>query len=178
MKQKLVTFMLALLATTALFAQNKVTGKVSDDQGPAIGVSVMEKGTNNGVITDLDGNYVITVKPGATLVFSSIGYANQEIVVGSQSVINVLLKEDAEFLDEVVVVGYGTMKRSDLSGSSVSMKEEDLNGLHHHQPGPVPAGPCSRCYRCADFRCSWFQLLHPRSWSGHRQRQRRTSVRD
>jgi len=128
MKQKFVTFMLALLATTALLAQNKVTGKVSDDQGPAIGVSVMEKGTNNGVITDMDGNYVITVKPGATLVFSSIGYASQEIVVGRESVINVLLKEDAEFLDEVVVVGYGTMKRSDLSGSSVSMKEEDLKG--------------------------------------------------
>ena len=128
MKQKFVTFMLALLATTALFAQNKVTGKVSDDLGPAIGVSVMEKGTNNGVITDMDGNYVITVKPGATLVFSSIGYAAQEIVVGSQSVINVVLKEDTEFLDEVVVVGYGTMKRSDLSGASVSMKEEDLKG--------------------------------------------------
>ena len=128
MRQKFVTFMLALLASAALFAQNKVTGTVSDDMGPAIGVSVMEKGTNNGVITDLDGNYVITVKPGATLVFSSIGYATQEIVVGSQSVINVLLKEDAEFLDEVVVVGYGTMKRSDLSGSSVSMKEEDLKG--------------------------------------------------
>ncbi len=128
MKQKFVTFMLALLATTALFAQNKVTGTVSDDIGPAIGVSVMEKGTSNGAITDLDGNYVITVKPGATLVFSSIGYATQEIVVGNQSVINVLLKEDTEFLDEVVVVGYGTMKRSDLSGASVSMKEEDLKG--------------------------------------------------
>ena len=128
MKQKFVTFMLALLATTALFAQNKVKGTVSDDLGPAIGVSVVEKGTANGVITDLDGNYEITVKPGATLVFSSIGYATQEIVVGSQSVINVLLKEDTEFLDEVVVVGYGVMKRSDLSGASVSMKEEDLKG--------------------------------------------------
>ena len=129
MKQKFVTFMLALLATTALFAQNKtVRGTVSDAQGPAIGVSVMEKGTQNGVTTDLDGNYVITVKPGATLVFSSIGYATQEIAVGSQSVINVVLKEDTEFLDEVVVVGYGTMKRSDLSGASVSMKEEDLKG--------------------------------------------------
>ncbi|MBQ4388878.1 MAG: TonB-dependent receptor [Bacteroidales bacterium] len=128
MKQKFVTFMLALLATTALFAQNKVTGTVSDNMGPAIGVSVVEKGTQNGVITDLDGNYVITVKPGATLVFSSIGYATQEIAVGSQKVIDVLLKEDAEFLDEVVVVGYGTMKRSDLSGASVSMKEEDLKG--------------------------------------------------
>ena len=128
MKQKFVTFMLALLATTALFAQNKVTGTVSDNMGPASGVSVVEKGTQNGVITDLDGNYVITVKPGATLVFSSIGYATQEIAVGSQKVIDVLLKEDAEFLDEVVVVGYGTMKRSDLSGASVSMKEEDLKG--------------------------------------------------
>ena len=96
--------------------------------GPVIGASVMEKGTQNGAVTDLDGNYVITVKPGATLVFSSIGYATQEIEVGSQSRINVLLKEDTEFLDEVVVVGYGTMKRSDLSGASVSMKEEDLKG--------------------------------------------------
>ena len=128
MKQKFVTFMLALLATTALFAQTKVTGTVSDDIGPVIGASVMEKGTSNGAITDLDGNYVITVKPGATLVFSSIGDATQEIAVGSRTVINVLLKEDTEFLDEVVVVGYGTMKRSDLSGASVSMKEEDLKG--------------------------------------------------
>ena len=128
MRQKFVTFMLALLATTALFAQNKVSGTVTDNVGPVIGASVMEKGTNNGAITDLDGNYTITVRPGATLVFSSIGYATQEIAVAGQSVINVLLKEDAEFLDEVVVVGYGVMKKSDLSGSSVSMKEEDLRG--------------------------------------------------
>ena len=130
MKQKVVTFMLALLATAVvLFAQNRtVTGVVSDDQGPVVGASVMEKGTNNGTITDLDGKYTLSVRPGATLVFSSIGYAAQEIAVGSQSVINVHLSEDAEFLDEVVVVGYGTMKRSDLSGASVSMKEEDLKG--------------------------------------------------
>ena len=129
MKQKVVTFMLALLATAALFAQNRtVTGTVSDDIGPVVGASVMEKGTSNGAITDLDGKYTLTVRPGATLVFSSIGYATQEIAVGSQSVINVKFSEDAEFLDEVVVVGYGTMKRSDLSGASVSMKEEDLKG--------------------------------------------------
>ena len=130
MKQKVVTFMLALLATAVvLFAQNRtVTGVVSDDQGPVVGASVMEKGTNNGTITDLDGKYTLSVRPGATLEFSSIGYAAQEIAVGSQTVINVKLSEDAEFLDEVVVVGYGTMKRSDLSGASVSMKEEDLKG--------------------------------------------------
>ena len=129
MKQKFVTFMLAILATTALFAQNKtVTGVVTDDIGPAIGVSVMEKGTQNGAITDLDGKYTISVPQGATLVFSSIGYATQEIVVGSQSVINVKLSEDTEFLDEVVVVGYGTMKKSDLAGASVSMKEDAIKG--------------------------------------------------
>ena len=128
MKQKFVTFMLALLATTALFAQTKVTGVVTDDIGAVVGASVMEKGTSNGAITDLDGHYTITVKRGATLVFSSIGYATQEIEVGSQTVINVLLKEDAEFLDEVVVVGYGTMKKSDLAGASVSMKEDAIKG--------------------------------------------------
>ncbi|MBR0052466.1 MAG: TonB-dependent receptor [Bacteroidales bacterium] len=129
MKNKLSAFMLALFATVGtLFAQNRVVGTVTDDIGPVIGASVMEKGTQNGAVTDLDGNYVITVKPGATLVFSSIGYATQEVVVGNQTQINVLLKEDTEFLDEVVVVGYGTMKRSDLSGASVSMKEEDLKG--------------------------------------------------
>ena len=130
MKQKLVSFMLAILATTALFAQNKtVTGRVTDQNGEGvIAASVMEKGTNNGAVTDLDGNYSISVREGATLEFSSVGYATQEIVVGAQSVINVVLAEDTTFLDEVVVVGYGTMKRSDLSGASVSMKEEDLKG--------------------------------------------------
>ena len=130
MKSKLFTFMLALLATgAALFAQVRVTGVVKDDTGyGVIGASVMEKGTQNGAVTDLDGKYEIRVKPGATLVFSSIGYATQEIAVGNRSVIDVLLELDTELLDEVVVVGYGTMKRSDLSGASVSMKEEDLRG--------------------------------------------------
>ncbi len=129
MKHKLLAIMLTLFATATLSAQVKVVGVVKDDTGQAvIGASVMEKGTSNGAITDLDGNYTISVRSGATLVFSSIGYATQEIPVGNRSVIDVVLKEDAEFLDEVVVVGYGTMKRSDLSGASVSMKEEDLRG--------------------------------------------------
>ena len=129
MKHKLLAIMLALFATVTLSAQVKVVGVVTDDTGQGvIGASVMEKGTSNGAITDLDGKYTITVRSGATLVFSSIGYATQEIPVGNRTVIDVLLKEDAEFLDEVVVVGYGTMKRSDLSGASVSMREEDLKG--------------------------------------------------
>jgi len=131
MKHKLLTLTLALLAVAgSLFAQNKrITGTVTDDSGyGVVGASVMEKGTQNGAVTDLDGNYAITVRPGATLVFSSIGYATQEVAVGNQSTINVLLKEDTEFLDEVVVVGYGTMKKSDLAGASVSMKEDAIKG--------------------------------------------------
>ncbi|MBR4167101.1 MAG: carboxypeptidase-like regulatory domain-containing protein, partial [Bacteroidales bacterium] len=118
MKHKLLAFMMALFCTVALSAQVKVSGVVKDEAGNGvIGASVVEKGTTNGAVTDLDGNYAITVKPGATLVFSSIGYASQEIAVGNRTAINIVLKEDAEFLDEVVVVGYGTMKRSDLSGA-------------------------------------------------------------
>lgn len=128
MKSKIFTCLLALCLSVTLSAQNRVTGTVSDEVGPVIGASVLEKGTTNGTVTDLDGNFALTVKKGATLVVSSIGYKTQEIAVGNQSDLKISLSEDAEFLDEVVVVGYGTMKRSDLSGASVSMKESDIKG--------------------------------------------------
>lgn len=132
MKRKLLFCLLACLfgGGAVLMAQVRtVKGTVTDESGaPVIAAGVQEKGTNKGAITDLDGNYAITVSDGAILVFSSIGYANQEYQVAGKDVINVVLKEDRQFLDEAVVVGYGTMKRSDLAGSSVSMKEEDLRG--------------------------------------------------
>lgn len=132
MKRKLLFCLLACLfgGGAVLMAQVRtVTGTVTDESGaPVIAAGVQEKGTNKGAITDLDGNYAITVSDGAILVFSSIGYANQEYQVAGKDVINVVLIEDSQFLDEAVVVGYGTMKRSDLAGSSVSMKEEDLRG--------------------------------------------------
>jgi TonB-linked SusC/RagA family outer membrane protein len=106
----------------------RITGVVSDAAGPIIGANVLEKGTTNGVITGIDGDFSLSVKPGATLVISYLGYTTQEIKVGSQSIINVTLKEDTEMLDEVVVVGYGTMKKSDLSGASVSMGEDKIKG--------------------------------------------------
>ena len=110
-------------------AQTKsVSGTITDDLGPVVGASVIEKGTQNGVITDLDGKYSINVPQGATLVVTSIGYKDVEIVVGSQDSYSAKLQEDRQLLDEVVVVGYGTMKRSDLSGASVSMSEESLKG--------------------------------------------------
>ena len=96
--------------------------------GPIIGANVLEKGTTNGVITDIDGNFALNVKPGATIVVSFIGYVSQEIKITNQTTVNITLKEDSEMLDEVVVVGYGTMKKSDLSGASVSMSEDKIKG--------------------------------------------------
>ncbi len=106
----------------------KITGTVSDAMGPIIGANVLEKGTTNGMITDINGNFTLNVKPGATLVVSFIGYVTQEIKITNQTNLKVTLKEDSEMLDEVVVVGYGTMKKSDLSGASVSMGEDKIKG--------------------------------------------------
>ena len=129
MKSKLITCLWMLLAATTVFAQRvSVSGTVSDKTGPVIGASVVEKGTSNGTVTDLDGSFALSVKPGATLVVSSIGYTTQEIPVGNQSRFTIALEEDNEFLNEVVVVGYGTMKKSDLAGASVSMKEDAIKG--------------------------------------------------
>lgn len=129
MRSKLLTSLVMLIMSVSLMAQNvAINGVVVDKIGPVIGASVLEKGTTNGTMTDLDGKFSLTVKPGATIVISSIGYSTREIAVNGQTSFSVTLEEDSEFLDEVVVVGYGTMKKSDLSGSSVSMKEEDLKG--------------------------------------------------
>ena len=129
MKSKLFTCLALLFVSMSLVAQTKsVSGTVVDNQGPVAGVSVIEKGTQNGAVTDLDGKYSINVPQGATLVITSIGYKDVELLVGSQNVYNATLQEDRQLLDEVVVVGYGTMKRSDLSGASVSMSEESIKG--------------------------------------------------
>ena len=106
----------------------KVTGVVVDGTGePVIGANVVVKGTTNGTITDFDGNYSLEGVPAdGVLVFSYIGYLSQEIPVGNQSMIKVTLKEDTQTLDEVVVVGYGTMKKSDVTGSISTAKGDDL----------------------------------------------------
>lgn len=133
MKSKIITCLAMLITGLPLMAQENeitVTGKVTDQTGlPVIGASIIESGTQNGAITDLDGNYTLEVEDGATLTVSSIGFKDSQIIVTSgQTVYNVTLAEDRELLDEVVVVGYGTMKRSDLSGASVSVNEKALKG--------------------------------------------------
>ena len=128
MCKKLISILTVILLSIGAYAQPKlVKGNVVDDKGLAvIGASVVESGTTNGVVTDIDGNYSISVREGSTLTISSIGYKTETITVGAADLYNVILAEDSELLDEIVVVGYGTMKKSDLSGASVSMKEEDL----------------------------------------------------
>ena len=112
-------------------ATKKVTGTVSDAQGPVIGVTVQEKGvTGNAVITDIDGNYSINVRPGATLVFTYIGYTTQEIAVGNRDVVDVNMEEDNTSLDEVVVVGYGVQKKKLVTGATVQVKGEDIAKLN------------------------------------------------
>ena len=106
----------------------KVSGVVTDAMGPVIGASVMIKGTSQGTVTDLDGKFSINVSPGQTLVISYIGYNNREVVIGSSNTYSITLEEDKKVLDEVVVVGYGTMKKSDISGASVSMNEDQIKG--------------------------------------------------
>lgn len=103
----------------------KVTGTVNDAFGPVAGANVIQKGTTNGTTTDMDGNFSIEVPENAILQISFIGYLQQDIPVKGKTTISILLKEDTQALEEVVVVGYGTMKKKDLTGAVASVKMDD-----------------------------------------------------
>lgn len=129
MGKKFVILMLAILATgLQVLAQNAVSGKVTDGKGEAIpGVSVIIKGTTTGTMTDLDGTYRLNARPGATLIFSCVGFEDQEVVPGTRSVVNVTLVEDSELLEEVVYVAYGTAKKKDLTGSISTVETKTID---------------------------------------------------
>ncbi|WP_346859427.1 TonB-dependent receptor [uncultured Draconibacterium sp.] len=126
-KLKLLFLVLFILPIT-LFAQNNVTGVVKGDTGEALpGVTIVVEGTTQGTTTNFEGEYSISAPANANLVFSFIGYLKQTVPVNGQSTVNIVLKQDIEELEQVVVIGYGTVKKSDLTGSVTSVKAEDLN---------------------------------------------------
>ena len=141
MKDVGTTFMRAVFVLIAAMglsvfaqAQQRVTGKVSDTTGePIIGASVIVKGTTNGTVTNVNGDFTLNAQPGATLEISFVGYETQTVKAGPGP-INVVLKEDTELLEEVIVVGYGTMKKSDLTGSATSLKSEAITSVIASNP--------------------------------------------
>ena len=122
-----IALLMGWLGGAEAFSQQiSISGTVQDVQGePIIGANVVVKGTTNGTITDLDGNFQLNADPDVTIVVSFVGYRAQELP--AQPVMNVVLKEDSELLDEVVVIGYGSVKKDDLSGSVVAIKAEEMN---------------------------------------------------
>lgn len=145
---RMLTLLLFVLCTTAVFAQQKtIKGTVVDATGePLIGVNVSVKGTTIGTITDVDGKYSLEVPAKGTLVFSFIGYKTAEIPIGSQSVVDQTLNEDTQNIDEVVVVGYGVQKKVSVTGAVASLKGEELkaspttnltNGMVGRMPGVI-----------------------------------------
>ena len=125
------TLLLMLFAAISLSVSAQtitVKGNVKDTSGePVIGASVVEKGnTTNGTITDLDGNFSIKIDGKKTLVISYIGMKTQEIAIQGKKVINVQMTDDSKALDEVVVIGYGTVNKRDLTGSVASVNSKDL----------------------------------------------------
>ena len=130
MKRKMSLLGLICLFTSILMAQTKISGTVTDvDKNPLPGVSVVCKSTSQGTVTNLDGKYTIEINKGNTLTFSPIGMQTQDIKIASQSIINVIMHESTIELDEVVAIGYGTAKKSDLTSSIISVKPDELKNV-------------------------------------------------
>ncbi len=142
-KSGFLSLILFGFAISLTFAQEStVTGSVSSDtEGPIPGVNIVIQGTTQGAVTDVDGNFSITVPgPDAVLVFTSIGYAAQNVTVGNQTSINLTLTEDVMALDEIVVIGYGTQKKKELTSAISSVKSEEFNKGQVNNPAQLIQG--------------------------------------
>ncbi|WP_226979554.1 SusC/RagA family TonB-linked outer membrane protein [Zobellia roscoffensis] len=124
----LTLFLMNIASFYAIAQQTTVTGTITDIQGmPIPGANIVQKGTTNGVVSDFDGNYTINLNEGSDiLVFTYIGYSSTEETVGNKTIVNVTLNEDTQALEEVVVIGYGTTTKSDLTGSVASVSAEEI----------------------------------------------------
>ena len=158
MKQKMyscdarviLSILIGLFLSCNVFAQDvTIKGNVKDAKGePIIGASILEKGTTNGTVTDFDGNFMLSAPKGSTIGISYIGYKSQDIINQGQSNLIVVLQEDTEVLDEIVVIGYGTVKKDDATGSVTAIKPDKMNrGLTttatdiHRRDGDAVAQP-------------------------------------
>src|SRR5690606_26799472 len=123
--------MLAMLSFSSYAQQTTVSGTVTDPSVETIpGVNILEKGTSNGAVTDLDGAFTLTASsPDAVLVFSFVGFATQEVALNGRATIEVVMSEDALGLDEIVVVGYGIQRKSDVTGSIAAIKSDEISRL-------------------------------------------------
>ncbi len=141
-KKNLMLSMLMLLMPLSLFAQEiKVQGVVKDPTGETvIGATVMQKGTNNGAVTDVDGNFTLTVPSNATLTISYIGYATQEIAVNGKTEFSIVMEDDSQALNEVVVVGYGTMDKKELTSAIAHVGEKDFLTVSSLDPSMMIQG--------------------------------------
>ena len=149
LKESILLFFLAFVSTIAYAQSLTVTGKVVDSEGyEVIGGSVIIKGAAGiGTVTDIDGHYSLKVNDASkdVLVFSYVGMTPQEVKVNNQSVINVTLQADAVLLDEVVAIGYATVKRKDLTGSVASVNSKELSKVISHKPLPAAWQVCRLC---------------------------------
>ena len=126
---RFVVLFLLIISSSTAFTQNKIiTGIIKSSDGTTLlGVNVIQKGTLNGVATDFDGIYSIKVEGmSQTLVYSFLGYKTKEVLIENQSVINMVLEEDSQSLDEIIIIGYGSESKKDMTGSVVEIKTEDL----------------------------------------------------
>ena len=131
LQKPLVFLFLLCLFPLGAMAQSIIKGTVNDENGePVIGATVKVKETQKGTITDFDGNYSIEAASNATLVFSYVGYVTQEVKVGGKSTLNITMKEDNTTLNDVVVIGYGTMKKKLVTGATVQVKGDDIAKLN------------------------------------------------
>ena len=128
-KTNLLLLFCALFFAFNLHAQTSVDGKVTDvdSSDPIAGVNVVVKGTSTGTASDFDGNFSISVSQGDVLVFSYVGYSTQEITYNGQLSLSISMSEDASQLDEVLLIGYGTVKKEDLTGAADLITSDDFN---------------------------------------------------
>ena len=131
MKKRLLMAIVMMMSAIALYAQgsagNRISGTILDENGePIVGATVIEAGTQNAVVTDIDGNFSLSVKSGSTLNVSYVGYVSQTLKATSGKPMSITMIEDTESLNEIVVVGYGTQKKATLSGSVSSVRGKEL----------------------------------------------------